>query len=394
MKNYDFNMLLRMKCLANDWTLPILLFGRIFSMSCLQYVAVIIRDSKKQQQGHVYLVEICTTGLSDIQSRVSEAICAFVLESGVLPALNLVLKICQDEMKIGKGTVWIWGVLELMIGLTFSVGSIPSIAHPMLHLARGVDRRLELFWTEIVDLCEGAHQLLKFSFDDLFALYRGELDKGIRYCYLEGIPMEDRIIGCQDPKYRGRGPLNPDLDSREIILVLCDRQTRTNYNFSSKNNYIAEKISSMEDVGTSTQTYKVQSMLPGRFVQAGCERLPRNAAVPYGHNQYYNTRLPASSGEFTTCANTSDMYMLHPETGLPYRLSDSSTVANTIQNINFSVPPPPLPALIPPPQIYGPPPMPLVPGYYSPDMNLLTQALSQMCFDPVIGALLAQNMFH
>ncbi|XP_039429017.1 uncharacterized protein LOC120412564 isoform X2 [Culex pipiens pallens] len=372
MKNYDFNVLLRMKCLANDWALPILLFGRIFSMSCVQYVAVIIRDSKRQQQqGHVYLVEICTTGLSDIQSRVCEAICAFVLEIGTLPALNLVLKICQDEMKI--------------------VGSIPSIAHPVLHLARGVDRRLELFWNEIVDLCEGAHQLLKFSFDDLYAVYRRELDKGIRYCYLEDIPMEDRIIGCQDPNYRGRGPLNPDLDGREIILVLCDRQTRTNYNFSSKNNYIAEKISSLEAVGTSTLTYKVQAMLPGRFVQAGCERLPRNAAVPYGHNQYYNTRLPAGSGD---SANTSGTYMLHPETGLPYQSSDSSTVANTLQNINFSMPPPPLPALIPPPQIYGPPaPMPLVPGYYSPDMNLLTQAMSQMCFDPVIGALLAQNMF-
>lgn len=102
MKNYDFNVLLRMKCLANDWALPILLFGRIFSMSCVQYVAVIIRDSKRQQQGHVYLVEICTTGLSDIQSRVCEAICAFVLEIGTLPALNLVLKICQDEMKIGN----------------------------------------------------------------------------------------------------------------------------------------------------------------------------------------------------------------------------------------------------------------------------------------------------
>lgn len=99
MKNYDFDSLLRIKCIANNWDPPIVLYGRIFSLSCVQYVAVILRHSG---QVHVFFVEISITGLSDIQSRVHEALVTVILESGKLPANHLIIKVRNDSMMLGE----------------------------------------------------------------------------------------------------------------------------------------------------------------------------------------------------------------------------------------------------------------------------------------------------
>lgn len=99
MKNYDFNALLKTKCIANGWDLPIIMFGRVFQLSCLQYAAVIMRQKETVR---VYFVEIYITGLSDIQSRICETIISQILESGTLPEHHLVIKVRQDLMMLGK----------------------------------------------------------------------------------------------------------------------------------------------------------------------------------------------------------------------------------------------------------------------------------------------------
>lgn len=99
-------------------------------------------------------------------------------------------------------------------------------------------------------VCEG--------FDDM-SRDRRQLNKGIRYCNLE------EIIDCQDPSYRICGSVSRNLDNSEIILALCDRETRSNYSFSCKN---IMKTSEMMNVGTCALVYKIQAKLPGRFVQA------------------------------------------------------------------------------------------------------------------------------
>lgn len=368
MKNYDFDSLLRIKCIANGWDLPIIIYGRVFSLSCLQYVAIIFRS---KGQVHVYFVEIYITGLADIQSRVCEAIITLVLEGGVLPEPFLVLKVKHDSMKL--------------------VGSVSSLSRPILNLAHDAHGALELFWNEIVDLCAAANQLLKYSFDDLHTLYSRELQSGLPFAYLESIPVQDRIIGCLDQSFRHRPPLSRKLDNREIIFVLCDQYSLTNYNFSKKNNYIAEKLSSMENVGTASFKFKILPMLPSRFVQASFGRELKIDAVyfglnpyPFGDFEHYNNtnyiyqqyHVPFHGGSQLPPVNpnipplgtmqqmTPSMFNPMAITGQPTGFyGDAIQLAQAMQQLGINGPP-----LAPPPQaFYGTTPVvqpPLPPGAF------------------------------
>lgn len=174
-----------------------------------------------------------------------------------------------------------------------------SLARPIFNLARDVDRSQELFWNEILDLCAAANQLMKYSFDDLYALYRREIDSGVPFPYLESIVLNGRIIGCLDQSFRRRPPLNRKLDNREIIFVLCDQYTLTNYNFSKKNTYIAETLGSMENTGISTIKYKILPMLPSRFVQANSGREFKIDAVYFGLNPYSMIEMDPTNAGYT-----------------------------------------------------------------------------------------------
>ncbi|XP_058815960.1 uncharacterized protein LOC131679270 [Topomyia yanbarensis] len=344
MKNYDFDSLLRIKCIANGWDLPIILYGRVFTLSCLQYATLILRN---KGQVHVYFVEIFITGLVDVQSRICEAIISLILESGTLPLPHLVLKLKNDSMML--------------------VGSVSSLAQPVMNLARNVDQSQKLFWNEIVDLCAAAHKLTQFSFDKLYALYHRELEKGIPFPYLESIVLNDRIIGCLHQSFRCRPALNRKLDDREIILVLCDQYTLTNYNFTKKDNYIAEPLSMVDAIGLSTITYKILPMLPSRFVQASCGR--KIEAVFFGLNPYSNTEVP---GGLALCMpNPDNMVQVRND----YRQPPRSYYSH--QSLNLP------PALMPPqhshPSMYVPPLPPPPPGYYN-EGNLLAQAMQQLGF--------------
>ncbi|XP_021701505.1 uncharacterized protein LOC110676746 [Aedes aegypti] len=336
MKNYDFDSLLRIKCIANGWDLPIIIYGRVFSLSCLQYVAVIFRN---KGQVHAYFVEIHITGLADIQSRVCEAIITLVLEGGVLPEPYLVLKVKHDSMKL--------------------VGSVSSLSRPILNLAHDVNGALELFWNEIVDLCAAANQLIKYSFDDLHTIYMRELLSGLPFAYLESIQLNDRIIGCLDQSFRRRPPLNRKLDNREIIFVLCDQYSLTNYNFSKKNNYIAEKLSSMENVGIASFKFKILPMLPSRFVQASFGREQKIDAVYFGLNPY----------SFIEMEHTKNNYV-YQQYHVPFHGSQLP--------MNPNIPPPPLgPVHHMGPSMFNPVSAP--PGFYG-DALQLAAAMQQLGF--------------
>lgn len=174
----------------------------------------------------------------------------------------------------------------------FPVGSVSSISQPFLNLAREVDRSIVLFWNEIVDLCEAVDRLMQFSFDDLYVLYSNEFDFMLPFPYLEAITLKDCIFGCLHQSYRNRPPLSRKLDNREIILVLCDQLTLTNYNFSKNETYIAEPLSAIKETGTCTLKFKTSSMLPSSIVQACHGRELNIGAVYFGLNPYAITEVP------------------------------------------------------------------------------------------------------
>ncbi|XP_055639949.1 uncharacterized protein LOC129777603 [Toxorhynchites rutilus septentrionalis] len=268
MKNYDFDSLLRIKCIANNWDPPIILYGRIFALSRIQHAVVIMRHNG---QAYAYFVEISFAGLWDIQSRIYEALITIIREDGKLPENNLFINVKDNRMNL--------------------IGSIFLLDQPVLNLAQGVDLSLKVFWDEIVDLCAVVNQILNYSFDDLYCLYWRELERPEPFCYLETIQLQDRIVGCLNQNFRDRPPLNGMLDNREVVLVLCDRCTLSNYNFSKKKNYIAQSLSSIENCNFNTVKFATLQMMPASCVQAPSRSLEKIEAVFYGPDPYVHAEI-------------------------------------------------------------------------------------------------------
>jgi hypothetical protein len=93
LNNCDYDAVFRLKCIANYWELPTFVFGRYFSRSKVQCVAMMIK-SKITQAVHVYFFEVSTQKLSDLQSRLCEIVIHMIKLFGCLPAKHLVIR-CQ-----------------------------------------------------------------------------------------------------------------------------------------------------------------------------------------------------------------------------------------------------------------------------------------------------------
>lgn len=84
-------------CLANQWSTPVILFGRIFPDRNEQYVALFTVF-----RGHIFSIyaKVTLNENLDLTSRISEVFLALVEETGYLPSYNYVLEVNQDTVKI------------------------------------------------------------------------------------------------------------------------------------------------------------------------------------------------------------------------------------------------------------------------------------------------------
>jgi hypothetical protein len=93
--------MLRMKCIANHWEFPTIVFGRYFSRSKVQCAALMTK-SKITQAVFVYFFEISTQELNDLQSRVCEIVIHMMKMFGRLPGMHLVLRSYGDTAEISE----------------------------------------------------------------------------------------------------------------------------------------------------------------------------------------------------------------------------------------------------------------------------------------------------
>lgn len=54
-------------------------------------------------------------------------------------------------------------------------------------------------------------------------------EESLLHQFICGIYSENNILGCIDPSYRMGKPLKYELDSRQMILALCDQTTMSNF---------------------------------------------------------------------------------------------------------------------------------------------------------------------
>lgn len=99
LKNTDFDAELRIRCIANYWDVPIIIYGRVFEQFKVQCVSIII---KRESGIHIFFIEIYYLGLNDIQSRLCEIIINLINGFGHLPTQHLVIRAEKDKFTVGK----------------------------------------------------------------------------------------------------------------------------------------------------------------------------------------------------------------------------------------------------------------------------------------------------
>jgi hypothetical protein len=97
----DFDFELRCFCYANYWSPPIFIYGRVIAMQKTQFVAVIIKNNRKNLFVTIVL-EISYEDLIEIHSRVCETILLTLMELKDFPKFHLVIKVLKFSAYIGK----------------------------------------------------------------------------------------------------------------------------------------------------------------------------------------------------------------------------------------------------------------------------------------------------
>lgn len=164
----------------------------------------------KKDKTCAFFLDISTENLIDIQSRIAEVIITIIENHGDLPNHNFVLKVENDTVHL--------------IGCVIELSNSP-IFFPSIDIT--VD--IIVCLAEFSDLCMAVLYLTKFSFDDIYKRYCAQLHKLPNGTYLNDMYFNDKLFGCISPNYRNKPNLQHNLDNRQIILVLCDKYSNSNY---------------------------------------------------------------------------------------------------------------------------------------------------------------------
>lgn len=100
MRNKDFDAVLRLKCIANDWHIPVIVFGCYFENQRLQYNMIVLRDAMDNVRP-IYCI-LHTSDLVDIHSRMCEVVCTLIESVGGFPSYNYVFFVEKDVAHLRK----------------------------------------------------------------------------------------------------------------------------------------------------------------------------------------------------------------------------------------------------------------------------------------------------
>lgn len=209
----DFDFELRCLCLANYWDPPIFIYGRIIPCTKTQLCAVIIKNNRRNLYCTFFL-EVMYDALVEIHARVCEVLVLIIMEMKDLPKKNIVVK-CTSSY-------------------AFIVGAIASLEHPRLSPSSFATREsIFLYLEEIFALSKMCFQLvLSEELEEIHNEYKMILkQQNIRHQIICGIESDGNLLGCIDPVYRHGKPLKYQLNSRHMILAMCDGRSQSNVQF-------------------------------------------------------------------------------------------------------------------------------------------------------------------
>lgn len=100
MRNKDFDTVLRLKCIANGWHIPVIIFGCFYEHERIQYGTVVLRDALGNVRSTICILN-CNE-LVDIHSRMCEVVCVLIESVGGFPSYNYVFLVEKDSAHLCK----------------------------------------------------------------------------------------------------------------------------------------------------------------------------------------------------------------------------------------------------------------------------------------------------
>jgi hypothetical protein len=209
----DFDFELRCMCLANYWDPPIFIYGRIIPCTKTQVCAVIIKNNRRNLFCTFFL-EMMFDGLVEIHSRVCEALVLIMMDMKELPKKNVVIK-CSSSY-------------------AYIVGAVNNMENPRLNPSSLAAREtIYLYLDDIFALSKMCfHLIASEEIDGIHDEYKMILkQQNVRHQIICGVESDGNLLGCIDPVYRHGKPLKFQLNSRNMILAMCDGRSQSNVHF-------------------------------------------------------------------------------------------------------------------------------------------------------------------
>ncbi|XP_054087535.1 uncharacterized protein LOC105217696 isoform X2 [Zeugodacus cucurbitae] len=210
----DFDAMLRLKCIANCWQIPVIIFGTFFKQEDLQYGAVMMRSAVGIARA-IFCILQCHE-LVDIHSRMCEVVCVLLETIGTFPDYNYLFFVENDNA-------------HLLGIVTHDSQSVNFIA------SHQVPNYMHFDLNEIIDLSLAIANLAAIDEDLLLQAYHESFQIPSTATYLPNLVVSGyRIFGTIAPKYRNKPPLKYNLNDTQIVLALCYLMTGTNATLPSR----------------------------------------------------------------------------------------------------------------------------------------------------------------
>ncbi|XP_055912939.1 uncharacterized protein LOC129946692 [Eupeodes corollae] len=244
MRNSDFDALLRLKCIANNWNIPVIIFGTYFEEANLQYAAVLLRNEECPLR--FIIVVLFTKELVDIHARLCEVVVTLIDTIGGFPDCNYVFWAQKDTAHL--------------------LGAVNPNPHMTFIASHRIPKEFKLDLIEVIDLSWGCGMLAKATEKRLLQLYKQSFLVNEQFTFLSDFIFTQRIFGTIMPKYRGKPPLKYNLNDSQIVLALCYQATGINCSFVGRE-YKPWELTGL-DCGHNGLPFMSMTLLPLSLTQS------------------------------------------------------------------------------------------------------------------------------
>ncbi|XP_067639935.1 uncharacterized protein [Eurosta solidaginis] len=223
----DYCAKLRLFCLANNWCIPLVVYGRCIRQKGVQYGGILLKDSTTGEYSCMLMEVTVEPEIQDVHVAMCEAATQLIEQNNGFPKQHYLLRFlngCRAE-------------------IAFNCANNLDIAAQLVHcMARLVS------WSSIYELVTALLVLVQYSSENIVNFYKRSF-LVMRPCFTLSRHLLSAQFYSIFPKFRNNQPLNYGFNDTEIILICCETKTDKSYN----ENFIGKRV--MHDLNDTTKPY-------------------------------------------------------------------------------------------------------------------------------------------